>query len=120
MRASFPGRRILVANRENNLPPKFTRISPQPRHQWVLAPLRIPRPAMDPAGWRGRSGDTLLRLLTRTFLAAGGQIRLNTKASHLLFDNDRCVGVEAISANQNVQYRGRAVVLAVADSRAIR
>jgi fumarate reductase flavoprotein subunit len=91
---------------------RFARISPLPRHQWVMAPLRMARPALDPEGWRGRSGDALLRQLTDILNKRGSRIVLNTKAEQLIFEGGRCVGVEATRDADRVSYRGRAIVLA--------
>ena len=91
---------------------KFGRISPKPRHHWVLAPLRMARPGLDPTGWRGRAGDALLRLLTDKIRKGGGEIVLGTKAKDLLFDGAKCVGVRAVRDGKPAEYRGDAVVLA--------
>jgi fumarate reductase flavoprotein subunit len=91
---------------------RFTPISSLARQQWVMAPLRLPRPALDPSGWRGRGGDAMLRLLTDHLRKRQGQIILDTKARHLITEGDRCVGIEAQRGDTTVQYRGHAIVLA--------
>ena len=86
---------------------------PLPRHQWVLAPLRMARSGLDPAGWKGRSGDATMGALTSVIKKRGSEIHLGTKARGLLFEGDRCVGVEATGPNgQTVRLAGRAVILA--------
>lgn len=92
---------------------RFGRISPLPRHQWVFAPLRMARSGLDPAGWKGRSGDATMGALTSIIRKRGSEIHLGTKACSLLFEGKRCVGVEAIGPNsQAVRFAGRAVILA--------
>jgi fumarate reductase flavoprotein subunit len=106
------GRRALDWIGAQNI--KFGRISPAPRHAWVLAPLRMMRPGLDPAGWKGRAGDVMLRSLTASLKRNGGDIQLGVKVRELIFAEDRCVGVTATSqgSEQEVSYLGSAVVLA--------
>jgi fumarate reductase flavoprotein subunit len=91
---------------------KFVQTSPHPRHRWVLGPLRLPRHGLDPTGWRGRAGDATLRALTAKLKAHGGTLALGVKARGLIFENNRCVGVDAEQDGKLVTYRGRAIVLA--------
>lgn len=91
---------------------RFGRISPAPRHQWVLAPLRILRPGLDPSGWKGRAGDAMLGNLTAALKKNGGEILLGTKAAGLVFDGDHCIGVNAINSGHVKRYDGKAVLLA--------
>jgi fumarate reductase flavoprotein subunit len=91
---------------------RFTRLSAHPRHEFIMAPLRMARPAFQADGWKGRAGDAMLKLLSAKLRKLGGKLILNTRAQRLLFDGDRCVGVAALSGGQPVEYRGRFVVLA--------
>lgn len=91
---------------------RFTRTDNHPSHQWIMAPLRLPRFGVDPAGWRGRSGDAVLKLLTDLLVRLGGRLDLGTKAQSLILEGGRCVGVTAMCAGAEVSYRATAVVLA--------
>jgi fumarate reductase flavoprotein subunit len=74
---------------------RFAPMSSLPRQRWVMAPLRLPRPALDPNGWRGRAGDAMLKLLTDHLRKRQGEIALGTKAQRLIIEGGRCVGVAA-------------------------
>jgi fumarate reductase flavoprotein subunit len=93
---------------------KFGRISAAPRHSWVLAPLRMIRPGLDPSGWKGRAGDVMLRLLGESLRRSGGEIHLGVGGQELIFDKDRCVGITALNQRDRsaVSYGSRAIVLA--------
>jgi fumarate reductase flavoprotein subunit len=91
---------------------RFTRLSAHPRHEFIMAPLRMARPAFEAEGWKGRAGDAMLKLLSTKLRKLGSQLVLNTRAQRLLFDGDQCVGVSATSNGASVEYRGRFVVLA--------
>ena len=91
---------------------KFVRIGPQLHYEWVLAPLRVAKPGLESSGWKGRAGDTLLRLLTANFTGRGGKLVLDSRVTGLVFEEGRCVGVEAITGGKPVQYRAGAVIMA--------
>ncbi len=76
---------------------------------YVLAPPKWNKPG---CGWRGRGGDVLLHTLARNLQRRGGELRLATRATRLLMDAGRCVGVEVSSRGQTEQLRARAVILA--------
>ena len=75
----------------------------------VLAP---PRPHTAGLVWEGRGPDVTLRDMGKRFTQAGGQLRLATRAANLIMEDGRVVGIEAMSGDQRVQIRARAVVLA--------
>ncbi len=91
---------------------KFVRIGPQLHYEWVLAPVRVARPGLEASGWKGRAGDTLLRLLTANFTRRGGQLLLDSRVTGLVFEDGRCIGVEATTQGRPTQYRAPAVVMA--------
>jgi fumarate reductase flavoprotein subunit len=91
---------------------RFTRLSAHPRHEFIMAPLRMARPAFEVEGWKGRAGDAMLKLLSAKLRKLGGNIVLKTRAQRLLFEGDRCVGVAAQSDGKPVEYHGKFVVLA--------
>ena len=86
---------------------KVTRSEKEPR--WSMAP---PRPAKPGFSWEGRGPDAALQSLTKNLKTRGGALVLGTRVSKLVMDRGRCVGVEAVSDEQPVTYRARAVVLA--------
>lgn len=91
---------------------RFVQISPVPRHRWVFAPLRLARPALEPEGWKKRSGDAVLQLLHKKVIDHGGAVALGVKAERLVVEGGRCVAVMANRGGNAVRFVGGAVVLA--------
>ena len=54
----------------------------------------------------------MLKCLTRNLKQRGGAIVLGTKAQRLLFDGERCSGIEALRGGRTVNHPARATVLA--------
>ncbi len=75
----------------------------------VLAP---PRPHTAGLVWEGRGPDVTLRDMGKRFTQAGGQLQLATRAGHLIMEDGRVAGIEALRGDQTVRIRARAVVLA--------
>jgi fumarate reductase flavoprotein subunit len=89
---------------------KFIKVPRKDRHaSWSMAP---PRPASPGFGWEGRGPDNTLRCLTGNLKTRGGTIHLGTKAQRLLFEGDRCAGVEALRDGRTMSYTAGSVVLA--------
>ncbi|MGE0628071.1 MAG: FAD-binding protein [Hyphomicrobiaceae bacterium] len=76
---------------------------------YVLAPPKWNKPGFH---WRGRGGDVMLRTLTRNLLHRGGKLQLGTRATGLIMEDGRCVGVEAESRSRKESLRTQAVILA--------
>ena len=75
----------------------------------ILAP---PRPIVAGQEWRGRGPDVLLRQLTGNILQRGGRIERGTRATSLIMENGRCIGVTAVAGRQPRTFPARAVLLA--------
>lgn len=91
---------------------RFVQISPLARHRWVFAPLRLARPALEPEGWKKRSGDAVLNLLYRKVIERGGKIVLGAQAESLVVEEGRCIGVMATRGDTTERHVGEAVLLA--------
>ena len=88
---------------------KFLKASASPHHRWVLAPPGRTRPGLD---WEGRAGDVLLRRLGGNLEERGGRLQRGARATRLLLEDGRCVGVVADIAGKEIEYRANAVVIA--------
>jgi fumarate reductase flavoprotein subunit len=89
---------------------KFVKVTRSEKEaRWSMAP---PRPAKPGFGWQGRGPDQALRCLEANLKKRGGTIALGTKATKLLMENGRCVGVSAVQRGEPVAFDARNVVLA--------
>lgn len=88
---------------------KFLKASASPHHRWVLAPPGRTRPGLD---WEGRAGDVLLRRLGANLEERGGVLRRGARASRLILEDGRCVGVTAETGGAEIEIRAAAVVIA--------
>jgi len=88
---------------------KFLKASASPHHRWVLAPPGRTRPGLD---WEGRAGDVLLRRLGGNLEERGGKLQRGARATKLLLEDGRCVGVVAEVDGKEIEYRASAVVIA--------
>ena len=88
---------------------KFLKASASPHHRWVLAPPGRTRPGLD---WEGRAGDVLLRRLGGNLEERGGKLLRGIRATRLLLEEGRCVGVAAEVEGREIEYRANAVVIA--------
>jgi fumarate reductase flavoprotein subunit len=88
---------------------KFIKVPRGARSSWSMAP---PRPAKPGFGWQGRGPDLTLQCLTRNLATRGGTIALATRATRLLFEGARCVGVAATQTGREVEFRAAATLLA--------
>jgi len=82
------------------------------RYAWmsrILAPPSLQEPGLH---WEGRGGDVLLRTLAQRLLVRKGHFRSNARASALVVQDGRCVGVIAQVGNENLTFRARAVLIA--------
>ncbi len=76
---------------------------------WVLAPVRPPATHLE---WKGLGSDRGLRALESKLHERGGVLYRNTQVIDLIIENGCCVGVRAKQGEQELEFRGRAVVLA--------
>jgi fumarate reductase flavoprotein subunit len=83
---------------------------PYPHLSFMLTPPNVVRVG---AAWRGRGGDSALRVLEGQLVKCGGQIRRGHRARGLLSSPLRdCIGLEVEGAQGISQVRSSAVVLA--------
>jgi fumarate reductase flavoprotein subunit len=101
------GRRVIRWLQDEGM--KFIRASASEYHKWVLAPPGRSRPGLD---WEGRAGDVLLRTLEAKLTSRKGEIVRGARATTLLMQNDRCVGVVAERNGAATSFRARAVMIA--------
>lgn len=101
------GRRVVRWLQEEGA--KFLKASAMAYQSWVLAPPGRVRPGLD---WEGRAGDVLLRNLEDNLKKRGGQILRGTRATKLVVEGGKCVGLEATQAGAGIRIRAKAVVIA--------
>lgn len=84
-------------------------------HAKYTAMAAPPRPLDDTldwlTSWSGRGPDLLLRALAQRLDAHGGMLLLGTRASELIMEQGRCVGLRAERQGNGFLFRARAVVL---------
>lgn len=88
---------------------RFVRAGAHEARQWGLAPVNLPRAGLD---WRGRAGDVMLDKLEKRLAELGGRVLRGARATRLLTENGRCLGVEAEVASQMVRLSAEAVLIA--------
>ncbi len=101
------GRRVVKWLQDEGM--RFIRASASEYHKWVLAPPGRSRPGLD---WEGRSGDVLLRTLESRLLSRNGTLVRGARATSLVMDDRRCVGVVANIQGAAKTYSARAVMIA--------
>lgn len=85
---------------------EFVRGSPQPWHNYVLAPALTPTPAL------GGGGDVMLQQLEAQLVAAGGELRRGYRVERLLLEDGRCEGALGSSPDGVFGIRSRNVLIA--------
>ena len=88
---------------------RFERATSAGWRNWVLAPVRPPATHLE---WQGLGSDMGLRALEKNLHERGGVLYRNTEAMALIVENGSCVGVRARQGVRDIEFRGRAVVLA--------
>ncbi len=90
---------------------RFVRGSPEPHHNFVLAPPALVRVGLQ---WEGRAGDVLMRTLEAALVAAGGRVARGCLVDELLRGPGGvgCGGVAGSSGAGGFRLAARAVVLA--------
>lgn len=88
---------------------RFMRFNMEEAFRWCMAPPRALVPGSD---WIGRGPDVALRELMQQFVRAGGQAFLKTKAKSLVMEDGVCHGVVAERDGADIEYRGKAVLIA--------
>ena len=101
------GRRVVKWLQDEGM--RFIRASASEYHKWVLAPPGRSRPGLD---WEGRAGDVLLRTLESRLVSRKGTLLRGVRATSLVMNSGRCVGVVAEANGVSQTYRARAVMIA--------
>lgn len=87
----------------------FERATTAGWRNWVLAPVRPPATHLE---WLGIGADMGLRTLEKNLRERGGALHRNMQVFDLIIENRSCVGVRAKQGEREIEFRGRAVVLA--------
>ncbi|APO70721.1 fumarate reductase/succinate dehydrogenase flavoprotein-like protein (plasmid) [Rhizobium gallicum] len=88
---------------------KFMRGSPEPWHNFVLAPPALVRIGLE---FEGRAGDVALRTLEAVFVKAGGNILRGWRAERLIGEKGICTGVAGTAKDGGFEITARAVLIA--------
>jgi len=88
---------------------KFMRFNPQEGYRWCMAPPRALRAGID---WKERGPDLILRRLALELVERGGTLQLGARASELLLEQGRCVGVRGVCQGEDKIWRAPYCVLA--------
>jgi fumarate reductase flavoprotein subunit len=70
---------------------KFMRFNPQEGYRWCMAPPRALKAGLD---WKERGPDLILRRLALELVERGGSLQLGARATALILEQGRCVGVQ--------------------------
>jgi len=88
---------------------KFMRFNPQEGYRWCMAPPRALKAGID---WKERGPDLILRRLALELVERGGTLQLGARASDLLLEQGRCVGVHGVCQGEDKIWRAPYCVLA--------
>ena len=88
---------------------KFMRFNPQEGYRWCMAPPRALKAGID---WKERGPDLILRRLALELVERGGTLQLGARASELLLEQGRCVGVRGTYQGEEKIWRAPYCVLA--------
>lgn len=88
---------------------RFMRFNQQEGYRWCMAPPRSLRAGID---WKGRGPDLVLRGLVTQLVQAGGKMKQDVRATGLIMEDGRCVGVRAHSGGVEIIRRAAAVIIA--------
>ncbi len=88
---------------------KFMRFNPQEGYRWCMAPPRALKAGID---WKERGPDLILRRLALELVELGGTLQLGARASELLLEQGRCVGVRGTCQGKEKIWRAPYCVIA--------
>lgn len=88
---------------------KFMRFNPQEGYRWCMAPPRALKAGID---WKERGPDLILRRLAIELVELGGVLQLGARASELLLEQGRCVGVRGTCQGEEKIWRAPYCVIA--------
>ncbi|ARP83016.1 hypothetical protein CAL12_20815 [Bordetella genomosp. 8] len=88
---------------------RFIKGGAEAHHNFVLSPPSLQRVGSD---WKGRGGDVLLRTLGAELAKFGGAILRGHRATELVVENGRCVGLRGSRGDDAFEVRAATVVIA--------
>ena len=77
---------------------RFMRFNQEEAYKWCMAPPRASRGGID---WKDKGPDVVLRQLALEFVRLGGTLQLKARATGLLMQAGRCIGVEGLCDGKN-------------------
>ncbi len=88
---------------------KFMRFNPQEGYRWCMAPPRALRAGND---WKERGPDLMLKRLVLALAELGGKIQYGARATNLIMEDGRCVGVRGVCDDQEMLWKAPFTVIA--------
>jgi fumarate reductase flavoprotein subunit len=88
---------------------KFMRFNPQEGYRWCMAPPRALRAGID---WKERGPDLMLKRLVLALVELGGKIQYGARATNLMMQDGKCIGVRGLCDGQETRWNAPHVVIA--------
>lgn len=88
---------------------RLMRFDPREMYRWCMAPPRALKGGID---WDGRGPDRTLSQLAEQLTALGGELQLGARATELLMEDGRCVGVRGQVGGEDREWRAHACLIA--------
>ncbi|MEO8722779.1 MAG: FAD-dependent oxidoreductase [Sphingobium sp.] len=88
---------------------RLMRFDPREMYRWGMAPPRALKGGID---WAGRGPDRALAQLVERLLHLGGVLQLRSRATDLIIENGRCVGVRGELDGMETSWRASACLIA--------
>jgi len=88
---------------------KFMRFNPQEGYRWCMAPPRALRAGND---WKERGPDLMLKRLVLALAELGGKIQYGARATNLIMEDGKCIGVRGLCDDQETLWKAPNTVIA--------
>jgi fumarate reductase flavoprotein subunit len=88
---------------------KFMRFNPQEGYRWCMAPPRALRAGND---WKERGPDLMLKRLVLALAELGGKIQYGARATNLVMEDGKCIGVRGLCDDQETLWKAPNTVIA--------
>ena len=88
---------------------KFMRFNPQEGYRWCMAPPRALRAGND---WKERGPDLMLKRLVLALAELGGKIQYGARATNLVMEDGKCIGVRGLCDDQETLWKAPYTVIA--------
>ena len=88
---------------------KFMRFNPQEGYRWCMAPPRALRAGND---WKERGPDLMLKRLVLALAELGGKIQYGARATNLILQDGKCIGVRGLCDGQESLWSAPHTVIA--------